>query len=187
MMTMILSQKERRSVRWPVLTYAGEVGSRRDAGLFQSQPDIRVSITSVLSKEQSAQDSDMPEAGTVHRPAQLHQVPADVPSMVATNRDLLPAISSANLRNSAQHDAKLIASDEPGPPARTMGSRDPWGTPVMPRIGPESLLVSREFHLPAILGHNTQCELVPSDSDLNIFAHTLNQVAPGGTTGPLRG
>ena len=36
--------------------YAGEEeGSRPDAELFQSQPAIRVSITSRLSKEQSAQ------------------------------------------------------------------------------------------------------------------------------------
>ena len=45
-------------MRWPVLTYAGEEGSRpliADAELFQSQPAIRVFITSGLSKEQSAQ------------------------------------------------------------------------------------------------------------------------------------
>ena len=92
MMTMILPQQKRRSVRWTVLTYAGEAGSRCDAGLFQSQPAIRVSITSVLSKEQSAQDSGMPEADTVHRSAQLYQVPADVPSTVATDRGLLAPI-----------------------------------------------------------------------------------------------
>ena len=156
---MILPQQERRSVRWPVLTYDGEVGSRPDAELFQSQPAIRVSITSALSQKLSAQGLGMSEADTVQRPAQLHQVPADLPSTVATNRDLLPAISRANLRNSAQHDAKLVAIDEPGPPARTVGSRHPQGTPMMPRTAPESLLWSLKLHLPAKSDRFAQCDI----------------------------
>jgi len=162
MMTMILPQQKRRSVRWTVLTYAGEAGSRCDAGLFQSQPAIRVSITSVLSKEQSAQDSGMPEADTVHRPAQLYQVPADVPSTVATDRGLLGvgSHSRANLRNSAQHDAKLVPGDEPSPPARAVGSSHPQCTLMTPRTGPESLLWSRKLHLPANLSVNAKCEKV---------------------------
>ena len=63
MLSMIWPQQERRSVRWLVLTYDGEVGLRPDAELFQSQPAIRVSITSGLSKEQSAQI----EVASIHR------------------------------------------------------------------------------------------------------------------------
>ena len=71
---MIWLQQERRSVRWPVLTYAGEVGSRPEAELFQSQPAIRVSITSGLSKEQSAQ---MEEASIHKRHADRLQAELD--------------------------------------------------------------------------------------------------------------
>ena len=92
MLSMIWPQQERRSVRWPVLTYDSEVGLRPDAELFQSQPAIRVSITSAPSQKLSAQELGMSEADTVHQPAQPHQVLAGVPSTVATNRGLLPAI-----------------------------------------------------------------------------------------------
>jgi len=106
MMSMILPQQERRSVRWPVLTYDGEEGSRPDAELFQSQPAIRVSITSGLSKEESAQDSGAPEANAAQWSTHLDRVPAGVASTVATNRGLLPAIYSVNLPKSAQYGAQ---------------------------------------------------------------------------------